>query len=287
MTDIEGNSYMTSRFYVGYITRIKTYNFYRSYSCDPNMAPSWQYERTETETEKDFTDGVWMTQNLKTKKLPNGTAIPKHTANSDTNPQYYPPNNNESNLTSYGALYNWAAAINMGNGAGQTPDPGIVEQGGGDKNDVHIQGICPTGWHLPSDQEWTDLENGIILKTSLFSSTPSIGGTLLTYDAIGTRGTLHGQAIKSITAVAGNSYGPPNGTSKTAAQGGFDAYLAGLANNGSGNHYGNFAFFWSASSANNGSYRLAWNKTLDYNRATLERGYGVRYFLVSVRCKKD
>jgi len=48
-----------------------------------------------------------------------------------------------SNYTTYGVLYNWPAA--MSGAASSSADPSGV------------QGICPTGWHLPSDAEWTTL----------------------------------------------------------------------------------------------------------------------------------
>lgn len=48
-----------------------------------------------------------------------------------------------SNYKRYGVLYNWPAAIMGAPVIGEIPD--------------RIQGICPDGWHLPSDAEWTKL----------------------------------------------------------------------------------------------------------------------------------
>jgi uncharacterized protein (TIGR02145 family) len=48
-----------------------------------------------------------------------------------------------ANYTTYGVLYNWTAA--MDGEASSTTNPS------------GIQGVCPTGWHLPSDAEWTEL----------------------------------------------------------------------------------------------------------------------------------
>ena len=47
------------------------------------------------------------------------------------------------NYSTYGVLYNWTAA--MGDATGSVVDPSGV------------QGICPDGWHLPSDDEWFEL----------------------------------------------------------------------------------------------------------------------------------
>ena len=52
-----------------------------------------------------------------------------------------------SNYTTYGVLYNWPAAMN---GAASS-----------DTNPSGVQGICPPGWHLPSDVEWTTLSDNL------------------------------------------------------------------------------------------------------------------------------
>jgi len=54
----------------------------------------------------------------------------------------------DSKCNEYGRLYDWATAMDLNtafNGA---------SWGG---SDVKRQGVCPTGWHLPSYQEWADL----------------------------------------------------------------------------------------------------------------------------------
>ena len=48
-----------------------------------------------------------------------------------------------SNYATYGVLYNWPAAMN---GAASSIN-----------NPSGVQGVCPSGWHLPSDAEWTEL----------------------------------------------------------------------------------------------------------------------------------
>jgi len=48
-----------------------------------------------------------------------------------------------SNYTTYGVLYNWPAAMNGSASSISNPSG--------------VQGICPSGWHLPSDAEWTIL----------------------------------------------------------------------------------------------------------------------------------
>ena len=81
---------------------------------------------------------VWMGENLKTTKYSNGnligTTIPSTlNTSAETTPKYqWSYDGNESNVATYGRLYTWYAATDS-------------------------RGICPTGWHLPSDAEWTTL----------------------------------------------------------------------------------------------------------------------------------
>jgi len=53
--------------------------------------------------------------------------------------------NDEANCATYGRLYNWATAMDGSHGSAALPS--------------EVQGICPDGWHLPSDPEWTILIN--------------------------------------------------------------------------------------------------------------------------------
>jgi uncharacterized protein (TIGR02145 family) len=79
---------------------------------------------------------VWMAENLKTTKLNDNTTIPNVTGNAEwinlTSPGYCWYDNKETPYKAeYGALYNLFAA-NTGK-------------------------LCPTGWHIPTDEEWYNL----------------------------------------------------------------------------------------------------------------------------------
>jgi hypothetical protein len=82
----------------------------------------------------------WMAENLKTSKYSDGTAIPNVIDNNQWSKltigawSYY--NNDAVNNTKYGKLYNW-----------YTVNPTTNEN----KN------VCPTGWHVPTDADWTVL----------------------------------------------------------------------------------------------------------------------------------
>lgn len=89
---------------------------------------------------------LWMEENLKTTSYNDGTAIPNITVDATwmftTTGAFCDYNNTPANSSFYGRLYNWYAADN--NAATK-----VASNGG--KN------VCPTGWHVPSDAEWTTL----------------------------------------------------------------------------------------------------------------------------------
>ncbi len=83
---------------------------------------------------------TWMAENLKVSKYNDGTTIPNIMDKTQWSQlttgawSYY--NNDAANNAKYGKLYNWYAVSKTTNG---------------NKN------VCPTGWHVPSDNEWTVL----------------------------------------------------------------------------------------------------------------------------------
>jgi uncharacterized protein (TIGR02145 family) len=93
---------------------------------------------------------VWLAENLKTTKYNDGTAIPNITDNSVwvalTTGAYCDHSNTPDNSNIYGRLYNWYVVDN-------NPATKVASNGG--KN------VCPTGWHVPNDDEWTTLINSL------------------------------------------------------------------------------------------------------------------------------
>jgi len=91
---------------------------------------------------------VWMAENLA--YLPS-VSLPS--SGSYGSPYYYVYDYNTTNVAdakatinyqTYGVLYNWPAAMNGASASNANPSG--------------VQGVCPEGWHLPSDEEWTQLE---------------------------------------------------------------------------------------------------------------------------------
>jgi uncharacterized protein (TIGR02145 family) len=105
----------------------------------------------------------WFAENLRNDNYNNGTLIPGSldnstwtTTNSGAQAVYGQGGANEaSNLATYGRLYNWYA-VNTGL-------------------------LCPTGWHVPTDSEWTTLETGLggsaTAGDAMKAATPSWDGT--------------------------------------------------------------------------------------------------------------
>jgi uncharacterized protein (TIGR02145 family) len=91
----------------------------------------------------------WMAENLRTTKFANGDAIPIGQDAPNNTPAWCNYENNVSNDITYGKLYNWYTVVDSRN-------------------------VCPNGWHVPSDDEWTVLTN-YLMKTSTGWTNPNTG----------------------------------------------------------------------------------------------------------------
>jgi uncharacterized protein (TIGR02145 family) len=232
---------------------------------------------SNTYTTGNFGDaGTWMTENLR--EVPSGGTLG---AGTSTTIKYYNyPNNTADNLASYGYLYSWAAATNS---SSTTTDQGAT-------NHTAVQGICPTGWHLPSDYEWTQLETVIGTDATQTYSTTAGASTAFatTNTTVNFRGGNLDKKMKtaSLPAATGVTTGAPwdSGTSKSSSANGFNALPAGYASQNAFANFGKDADFWTASAFNTGN---AWRRNLTGGTAGSYRSYYTSYFQFSVRCKKD
>ncbi len=194
---------------------------------------------------------VWMAENLKVTKYPNGDAIPLvedntawgNLADDNSSDAYCYYNNNVNNeADTYGALYTYAAAI----GDNWTKD----------KKDN--QGICPDGWHLPSDAEWTKL-------------TDYLGGTEIAGGKMKEKGTSHWKTP---------NIGATNESGFTALPGGYR-----FINNGYFDYQSVVSIFWSATEVDAASvlYRSInhyYSKVYLFSKTN-------KSFGLSVRCLQD
>ncbi|MDD4755612.1 MAG: FISUMP domain-containing protein [Prolixibacteraceae bacterium] len=168
---------------------------------------------------------TWMKENLRVQHAPDSTAITTYVYNNDTTLQ---------NL--YGRLYTWHVAMN-----------GSVEEG--------AQGICPCGWHIPSDKEFKELE-------IYLGMTESEANMVNVW-----RGSPVGQRLKA----GGDS--------------GYNAQMAGRYYASRFTLLGQWEYMWTSSENSSNS---AWRRCLDKGRSTVGRyNTFTKDYGFSVRCIKD
>lgn len=143
------------------------------------------------------------------------------------------------NYTSFGVLYNWPAAMTA----------------------------APEGWHLPSDNEWKQLEM-------------ALGMSEADANALTNRGTNEATQLKATYSWVGSG----NGTNSS----GFTALAGGIYNSLTGNFFGNgtFANWWTSTqdiSPNN-----AWTRRMtDVSSQVGRSAIPVKSFGFTVRCVRD
>jgi uncharacterized protein (TIGR02145 family) len=147
-----------------------------------------------------------------------------------------------ANCAIYGRLYNWATAMNLASSCNSSSCSNQIQS--------KHRGICPAGWHIPSDAEWD---------------------TLVTF-AGGSSAV-----VTELKAVSGwNSSG--NGTDDY----GFSALPGGIGNSdGSFRNVGDIGDWWSATEIN---ASLAYDRDMNYNRRDVRRNRINKSYLYSVRC---
>ena len=151
-------------------------------------------------------------------------------------------NNNSSNCTTYGGLYQWNEAMQYS-----------TQQG--------VQGICPTGWHLPTNAE-------MVTITNLLGGDEAAGGPLKQQGTIeGGNGLWH----------TPNS-GATNSTQFTGLPAGYSKW------DNTFYSLGNHSHFWSSYQTNSTNANL---RTLYYDWSDFELNNFSKDFGFSVRCIKN
>jgi uncharacterized protein (TIGR02145 family) len=198
----------------------------------------------------------WMAENLKTTRFHDldATLISNVTdvaawLNSTTSAYCWYDNDYSTYGSVYGALYNWHA----------------VETGK----------LCPTGWHVPTDEEWKTMEMFLGMSESAANS-------------IFERGTDEGGKLKE----AGTSHwespntGANNSSGFTALPGGWRCYDSEYDEDFF--FVGYFGVWWSSSvpSTSNAS-SIAWSRMLFTSNSKVGRYTPYRNYGFSVRCVRD
>jgi uncharacterized protein (TIGR02145 family) len=226
------------------------YLFKNGPAPDPNCCPDCPPTVTDYDGNVYQTvligDQCWMMENLKVTHYRNGDPIPHVTDDGTwgglTSGAYCNYNNDEGNVATYGRLYNWYAVDDSRN-------------------------IAPAGWHVPTDEEWKQLEM-------------YLGMSQAQADAEDWRGTDEGGKLKE----AGTTHWyPPNEGATN--ESGFTALPGGdRSNNGGFYSMGYLAFFWSSTEYSSFS---AWSRYLYYYYSQVYRYSSDKQDGFSVRCVRD
>ena len=183
----------------------------------------------------------WMQKNLAVTKYRNGapitTGLNDFTWQNTTEGAYAIYNDNASNNILYGKLYNWFAV-----------------------NDS--RGLCPIGWHEPSDEEWSLLIN--------YLDPNADGGKLV---------NIAGDKMKSTT-----GWNFPNSGANDVS--GFSALPSGYRtfNLGECEFLGYFCSWWSNSEIDSD---YSWSRGLYYDNSVAASSYDRKQNGFSVRCVRD
>jgi uncharacterized protein (TIGR02145 family) len=177
----------------------------------------------------------WMKENLKTSKYNDGTPITTGLSNdawnSFTNGAYAFPDDNAANNATFGKLYNFYA--------------------------VKTGKLCPTGWHIPTDAEWTILSD-------FLGGRPVAGGKMKSISPLWDTPNTSASNSSGFT-------GLPGGYRGGSAVGGYDDI--------------NKIGFWWSSTEN--SFGLSFSRRLYYNNESLSEAESYRDDGYSCRCLKN
>jgi uncharacterized protein (TIGR02145 family) len=187
----------------------------------------------------------WMAENLNTSIYRNGDAIPTNLDNAawvnTTIGAWAYFNNGSSYACPYGKLYNWFTCLDA-------------------------RQLCPVGWHVPTDSEWTVLTN-------------YLGGDSVAGGNMKTMGTIE--------AATGLWYSP---NVEAINSSGFSGAPGGYRSNGGEYYYlGSSGFWWSSSELATSEFATyaAWSRYLDFSFGFADRSANYKQDGFSVRCLRD
>ena len=182
----------------------------------------------------------WMEENLKVERYRDGSNIPTGLSDAAwqaaTTEAFAVYDNDTANKATYGLLYNWYAVADA-------------------------RGLCPTGWHVPTDAEWTQL-------------TDHLGGESVAGGQMKTTGTLESGT--------GLWFAPNTDATNSS---GFSGLPGGYRDvGGLFGSQGGYGYWWSSSE---GPYDYAWRRGVNYNGGSANRGANDKPYGFSVRCLRD
>jgi len=243
----------------GLVFELSTDTVY-SFQCFVECGLPWEFQGYEYST-VEIGDQCWFAENLRTEHYTNGDSIPANLSDGewssttsgavavygeDEGCEGASPDGNacdpDWSLNEYGRLYNWYAVDDA-------------------------RGLCPTGWHVPSDEEWMTLEMELGMSESEAND-------------LGWRGTDQGTQMKTTY----GWYSGGNGTNSSGFSGlpggaRMESYCCG------GGYFGNagwYGFWWSSSQSDFGAYSRWFRVEHDVRRVHQSLTEGL-----SIRCLRD
>ena len=177
----------------------------------------------------------WMAENLRSVTYANGDPIPHVPESAQWGPltsgAWCTYNNDPELEATYGMLYNWFAAVDERN-------------------------VCPSGWHVPSDLDWTELTD--------FLGGPGVAG----------------EKLKSTGTELWNepNFAANNETGFSALPGGWRLSF------GPFNFIGENAYFWTTTGL---TASIAWYRRMSFNSGIVFRDNSDKKLGMSIRCVKD
>jgi uncharacterized protein (TIGR02145 family) len=181
---------------------------------------------------------TWMAQNLNYRNS---------IGNPDTVGSCY--DNRIDSCSKFGRLYSWVDVMQGAASSDSTPSG--------------VRGVCPQGWHVPSDVEWQFLE-------------VAAGMSAATAAASGYRGTTEGGKLKATW----GWYLPGNGTDEY----GFRILPAGMRNDGTSEYAGDDANFWTATTY---SLFYPWRRGFQRPHTQVTRYANHEMLAYSLRCLRN
>jgi len=209
----------------------------------------------------------WLAENLKTTRYRDGTDINYPGSNNpawsnDTFGAYAWHNNDTTYKNTYGALYNWFAVNNT-------------------------SGLCPAGWHVPTDAEWCILENYVERNTDSYCNimTPDVRG-INTGRILKSCRTTFGTDVPSYCVADEHPKWDYHINTFGIDSYGFSALPGGWRVSQLYSGPGDYGFWWTASESeydNSSGIR----RTLYYEYPSIFRGDSPKSVGYSVRCLKN
>jgi uncharacterized protein (TIGR02145 family) len=217
-------------------------------SCDdngvkvvtPEVTTFVDYRDKKTKKKVQIGEQIWMAENL------NYAAENSVCYDGITHGGWGRWNDPEGMCEDFGRLYDWNTAMDGVESSHAVPS--------------RVEGVCPVGWHIPSDAEWTELVDYVGLNA----------GTKLKsrewHDTHAPSGTPN-----------------PDGADKYR----FSALPGGYASaSSSGWHAGWNGFWWSATEMESNENQ-AWRREILGTQTGVSRGHFDKHYFLSVRCVHD